>query len=89
MKLLESKIISEGDAQYKVETYDNGAVVKTRYVDPKEIPQIEEPKEPETETEITQDEINAEILLNQANIQAKQIEQDEVLAELLLNTVSN
>ena len=87
MKLLESKIISEGDAQYKVETYDNGAVVKTRYVDPKDIPQIDETKEPEPE--ITQDEINAEILLNQVNIQAKQTEQDEVLAELLLNTVSN
>ena len=41
------------------------------------------------EPEIAQDEINAEILLNQANIQAKQAEQDEVLAELLLNTVSN
>ena len=36
-----------------------------------------------------QDAAQAEILLNQANIQAKQTEQDEVLAELLLNTVSN
>ena len=32
-----------------------------------------------------QDEINAEILLNQATILAKQEEQDEVLAEILLN----
>ena len=47
------------------------------------------PKQEEQEPEIKQDEINAEILLNQANIQAKQTEQDEVLAELLLNTVSN
>ena len=47
------------------------------------------PKQEEPEPEIAQDEINAEILLNQANIQAKQAEQDEVLAELLLNTVSN
>ena len=36
-----------------------------------------------------QDATQAEILLNQVNIQAKQTEQDEVLAELLLNTVSN
>ena len=33
----------------------------------------------------TQEELNAEILLNQASILAKQEEQDEVLAEILLN----
>ena len=43
------------------------------------------------ETEISedpipeQDEINAEILLSQATILARQEEQDEVLAEILLN----
>ena len=34
--------------------------------------------------ELTQDEINAEILLNQTNIITKQEEQDQVLAEILL-----
>lgn len=34
-----------------------------------------------------QEELNAEILLNQASIIAKQEEQDEVLAEILLNQV--
>lgn len=47
---------------------------------------VEEPKEHQTEPIISeQEELNAEILLNQASIIAKQEEQDEVLAEILLN----
>lgn len=42
---------------------------------------IPEPIDPEP----TQDEINAELLLNQVDIIAKQEEQDAVLAEILLN----
>lgn len=45
---------------------------------------IEEDTEPEFEEPI-QDELNAEMLLNQTTIIAKQEEQDEVLAEILLN----
>ena len=42
--------------------------------------------EPEPEPEPTEEElVQAEILLNQAEILAKQNEQDEVLAEILLN----
>lgn len=39
------------------------------------------------EQPISQDEINAEILLNQAHIMQTQNAQDEVLAEILLNSV--
>lgn len=39
------------------------------------------------EEPISQDEINAEILLNQSQIIATQNAQDEVLAEILLNSV--
>ena len=46
----------------------------------------EVPKEPTPEPEPTETElINAELLLNQIDIIAKQNEQDEVLAEILLN----
>lgn len=38
-----------------------------------------------SESKISQELLNAEILLNQAEILAKQNEQDEVLAEILLN----
>lgn len=51
----------------------------------KPVPQENEPIE--TEELISQDEINAEILLNQTQIMAKQAEQDEVLAEILLGQV--
>lgn len=46
--------------------------------------QIEELATP-IEVDNTQEEINAEMLLNQSAIIAKQEEQDEVLAEMLLN----
>lgn len=46
--------------------------------------QIEELATP-SEADSTQDEINAEMLLNQSAILAKQEEQNEVLAEILLN----
>lgn len=47
---------------------------------------LQQPKQPEPIYEPTEQElIQAEILLNQADILAKQAEQDEVLAEILLN----
>lgn len=44
-------------------------------------------KEEELNRPISQDEIQAEILLNQADILANQNAQDEVLAEVLLNSL--
>ena len=41
----------------------------------------------EAELEISSEEIQAQILLTQAEISAKQAEQDEVLAEILLNQI--
>ena len=49
----------------------------------KQIEELATPSEPV----VSQDEINAEMLLNQSSIIAKQEEQDEVLAEILLNQV--
>ena len=49
MKLINTEIIEENDLQYKVETYDNGAVVKTIYVDPSTLPEPEPIPEPEYE----------------------------------------
>lgn len=39
------------------------------------------------EKQSSQDELNAEILLSQAEMAIKQSEQDEVLAEILLNQI--
>jgi len=50
------------------------------------VPQETEYSESETaEADISGEEIQAQILLNQAEIAAKQAEQDEVLAAILLN----
>lgn len=62
---------------YIIDTYSNGTIVKNIKSKPTES-QIE--PEP-TENEI----IQAEMLLNQAQIIATQEEQDEVLAAILLN----
>ena len=62
---------------YIVDTYSNGTIVK--YIKC-------EPIEPQPEPEPTEGEIiQAEMLLNQAQIIATQQEQDEVLAAILLN----
>ena len=68
------KTYTAGD--YTVNEYDNGTV--ERYLTGSDKP-IEVDPEP------TQEEINAEMLLNQMDIMAKQEEQDQVLAEILLN----
>ena len=64
------------DGDYTVNEYDNGTV--ERYLTGSDKPI-------EVEPEPTQDEINAELLLNQMDIMTKQEEQDAVLAEILLN----
>lgn len=53
----------------------------------KETKQWEDYTPEPVEEPISQDEINAEILLNQAQIMETQNAQDEVLAEILLNSV--
>lgn len=67
-----------------LEVYDDSLLGK-KYVDGvwEEVPQepTPEPEYEPTETEL----IQAELLLNQADIIAKQNEHDEVLAEILLN----
>lgn len=50
-----------------------------------ENPFIEEQQEQEVIENSYEDLVQAELLLNQINIMAKQEEQDEVLAEILLN----
>lgn len=70
------KIKTYTDGSYTVNEYDNGTV--ERYLTGSDKPI-------EVEPEPTQDEINAELLLNQMDIMTKQEEQDAVLAEILLN----
>lgn len=67
----------DNDTVYIREIYDNGSIVE--YIKPDH---TSEPVRPRlTENEL----IQAEILLNQVDIIAKQNEQDEVLAAILLN----
>lgn len=64
---------------YIVDTYSNGTIVKNIKSEPAE-------PQPAPEPELTEWEIiQAEMLLNQAQIIATQQEQDEVLAAILLN----
>lgn len=69
------------DTMIPLEIYDTSLLGK-KYVDGvwEEVEQFEQEYIPTDEELIT-----AEILLNQADILAKQNEQDEVLAEILLN----
>lgn len=80
-KLIKTETLTNEDGKEYVKNYygtdeNNISCVET----------IHPPKEVEEEVEkpITQEEINAEILMNQVNIMAKQEEQDQVLAEILL-----
>lgn len=70
------------DTMIPLETYDT-SLLGMKYVDGvwEEVPQEPTPEPEPTDEEIVQ----AEILLNQAEILAKQNEQHEVLAEILLN----
>ena len=78
--VLKTEIITENGVELKKTQYtsDGKSIIgiSTENVSEKENELEEEP----TETEL----IQAEILLNQSEIIAKQKEQDEVLAELLL-----
>ena len=75
---LSGKVAAEN--MIELASYDTGILGK-KYVDGK----WEDVEHPEKEAEPTDEEIiQAEMLLNQAGIIAKQNEHDEVLAELLL-----
>ena len=75
---LSGKVAAEN--MIELASYDTGILGK-KYVDGK----WEDVEHPEEEAEPTEQEIiQAEMLLNQAGIIAKQNEHDEVLAELLL-----
>jgi len=80
-------VISDSSLSGKVEAdnmipLDDGFdLANKRYVNGKWEEYIPEPIEPEPDE---QDVVQAQILLNQADIIAKQQEQDEVLAEMLL-----
>ena len=76
-KLINTEEVEIDGVVYIVEVYDSGTVVKY----PKTLNDSVELEYTPTEQEL----ITAEILLNQADIIAKQNEQDEVLAEILLN----
>lgn len=66
--------------KYEFIEYDDGTIIKKTYskIHPSENNVIDIPE---------QEEIQAEILLNQAEIMANQSSQDEVLAEILLNSL--
>lgn len=76
MKMIETLEYEENGNVYVQNTYENGTVEK--YLKPPEIM----PDPPYIPTD--EEEAQAQILLNQADIMAKQEEQDEVLAALLL-----
>lgn len=74
-----SELSGKVDAPDMIPIENTGDVFNKKYVDGKWVDFEKKDPEP-TETEV----IQAEILLNQAEIIAKQKEHDEVLAELLL-----
>ena len=81
-KLIKSEKFKNKKGKECVKNYygtDEDNISCTEIIEP-----IEEVAE-EVEESITQEEINAEILMNQINIMAKQEEQDQVLAEILLS----
>lgn len=78
----DSYLSGKVEADNMIPLDDNFDLTNKRFVNGKWKEYIPEPAE--VETGISGDEIQAQILLNQADIIAKQREQDEVLAEMLL-----
>lgn len=66
--------------KYEFIEYDDGTIIKKTYakINPSENKVMDIPE---------QEEVQAEILLNQAEILTNQNSQDEVLAEILLNSL--
>lgn len=78
----DSNLSGEVEADNMIPLDDDGFdLANKRYVNGKWEEYTPEPAEPEPDE---QDVVQAQILLNQADIIAKQQEQDEVLAEMLL-----
>lgn len=69
MKLISEEIIEEDGQKYKVETYDNGAVVKSAWSDePMPEPEPVEPEEPDPTQLDNIEESLADLALNQVEI---------------------
>ena len=65
MKLISSEIIEENGQKYKVDKYDNGAVVKAAYSDEPIEPEPQpEPELSETEQAIFETQANTEYLIS-------------------------
>lgn len=79
----DSHLSGKVEADNMIPLDDNFDLTNKRYVSGKWEEYI--PELTESEPEITGEEIQAQIILNQAGIAAKQAEQDEVLAAILLN----
>lgn len=84
-KIINEKVLTINGDKYLISTYDNGAISKKRLVEKKD--EIEDIASEIIDDCLSQEEIQAQILLNQAEILTNQNAQDEVLAEVLLNSL--
>lgn len=88
MVVSDSYLSGEVEAENMIQIEESFDLTNKRYIDGNWIEYVPEPNETENnnnETEISDTErIQAEMLLNQESIIAKQKEHDEILAELLL-----
>lgn len=84
-KIINEKVLTINGDKYLISTYDNGSISKKRLVEKKD--EIEDIASEIIDDCLSQEEIQAQILLNQAEILTNQNAQDEVLAEVLLNSL--
>lgn len=82
MVVSDSYLSGEVEAENLIQIEEDFDLTNKKYENGKWIEYV--PKVPEVEETISNEEIQAEILLNQAEIISKQNEHDEILAELLL-----
>lgn len=82
MVVSDSYLSGEVEAENMIQIEEGFDLTNKKYENGKWVEYI--PKVPEVEETISNEEIQAEILLNQAEIISKQNEHDEILAELLL-----
>lgn len=82
MVISDSYLSGEVEAENMIQIEEDFDLTNKKYENGKWVEYV--PKVPEVEETISNEEIQAEILLNQAEIISKQNEHDEILAELLL-----
>lgn len=82
MVVSDSYLSGEVEAENLIQIEEDFDLTNKKYENGKWVEYV--PKVPEVEETISNEEIQAEILLNQAEIISKQNEHDEILAELLL-----